>query len=80
MGVTERLTKMKSAIEDAQRQEAQIQGRLESAFERLKSEFGIENIKDAESELAKMDKDLAERELKINKEVEELEKKYNWEI
>lgn len=78
MDTTEKLLKIKGLIEAAERQVAQIEGRLQSAHERLKKEFQIETVEEAQKELKRMDEDLTQMEIELAAGVEALEKAYPW--
>jgi len=56
--IMEELEKLKKKIETSSREKAQIEGKLESDYERLQTEFGLKDEQEAVAELAR----LAERE------------------
>ena len=78
MADIDKLLKMKKKIEDGEKEQANLQGRIDSLFEQLEKEFGVKSIKEAESlmkeledKIDKMDKDLKRMTI-------ELEKAYDW--
>ena len=76
--VVERLMAIKKQIEDAELQQAQLQGRLDGVYERLKTEFGITTLEQAEDQLVALDSELNALESQLKKGVQRLETSYDW--
>lgn len=68
--ILEELERQKKKIADSSREKATLEGKLESAYERLQTEFGLENEEEAFTELQK----LGEQETKL---MEDLEKGFD---
>jgi len=77
--ITKKLMAIKTKIEDAEKQESQLKGRLDAAYERLHKDFGVKTLPEAKKLLEKMDKELAQKEERLKADVEDLEKAYDWE-
>ena len=73
MSLTERLTKLKNKVEEAEREEAKAQGKLQSLEEQLKKIHKCRSLAEAEKRLSKMKKELEEMKDQLGKEVEEIE-------
>lgn len=74
----EKLNEMKRAVDSIKAEKSKLEGKLESIMQRLKDEFKIKSIKEAD----KLLKELKSKELALMKELEErmenLEKEYDW--
>lgn len=78
MNTTDRLIKMKDKIEAAKSNISRMEGSRDQLFKTLQTEYGCKTLKEAESKLAKMTKDLDQKEAALAKGVENLEEKYDW--
>lgn len=78
MNDTDKLLRMKEKIETAKRKVAECDGQLKSLHKRLKDDFGCEDLKSADKELAAMDKDLSAKEKQLQQGITRLEEKYEW--
>jgi len=68
-----RLLAMKDKIIVAEKKAATLQGRLDGIYERMKSEFGVSTLDEADSVLAALDKELEEKERQLKANVALLE-------
>lgn len=75
---TKKLLKLKDKIETAKTDQAKFKGRLESSIELLKNKFKCTSVKDAESKLNELKDKLTKKENKLEKNIENLEGKYEW--
>jgi hypothetical protein len=66
------LTQIKKDLEDAKTKKAQIDGKLEQAYERMKREFKITDLTAGDKALDTMQKDLAELDDKISTSMQEV--------
>lgn len=76
--IEQKLMDMKKKVEKAKTEVAQAQGAIEQLNKRMKEEFGVDNIDDAEDLLTKIQKegeDLAEE---IREKMAALESNYDW--
>jgi len=71
--LTDRLTKIKEKIERAKEAQAKLQGAIEQEIKQLSEEFGLNNIKDAEKALDKMEEELDTMENSLEKGIKKLE-------
>ena len=78
MDITNRLIKMKDKIETAKSNISRMEGSRDQLFKTLQTEYGCKTLKEAESKLAKMTKDLDQKEAALTKGLEDLEKKHDW--
>lgn len=74
--LTNKLLQMKTKIEDAEKKQAQLQGRLDGVFERLKKDFGISSLEEADKALNKLDKELTKKEASLANAIEDLVQKF----
>ena len=71
-----KLLEMKNKIEQAETKPAQLQGRLDGINERLKNEFSIISLTQADKELAKMEKELDKMEAELKAGIDEIEQEF----
>ena len=76
--ITPKLQKIKMAIETAEREDAQLQGRLQGRYEWMEKEFGIKTLPEAEQRLVFMDDELTNLDADLHTKTEKLEKAYPW--
>lgn len=74
--ITDKLLDIKEKIEEAKNSKAKAEGKLEEHMSRLKKEFGVTSIAQAENKLVKLEKEEAALEKELNEGMEELEKEY----
>ena len=74
----QRLLDMRAAVDAAKNEHAQYEGRLQSYFERLHEEFDCKTLAAAEKLLAKLDKQITAERAALQRDVEVLASKYNW--
>lgn len=77
--ITDKLLKMKEKIENSKTEKAKMEGQLEVLKKRLNEEFDCPTIKQAETKLKALSKEITELEGKIETGVSELEENYEWE-
>ena len=68
-----RLLDLKERIEDQKQKRAEMQGALKSLMQRLKQEFDIESVDQAEEKVKKEEAELRDLETDIREKIEELE-------
>lgn len=78
MNVEKRLLEMKEQISNARRLVDQAEGKQESVLERLKKVFSVDTIEEAEEKLGELKTKHKSMEEKIEKKMDELERKYVW--
>jgi len=78
MNTSERLISMKEKIDKAKTDIERLQGRKDQLYETLKKDFGCKTLKEAETKLDKMNKELDEKEVALTKGIEGLEADYDW--
>lgn len=54
--IVEELERLKKKIDSTVKEKANLEGKLESAYERLRTEFGLENEQEAAEELTRLSK------------------------
>ena len=75
MGTTEDLLKLKEKITTAQTEKTRLEGRLQEAMARLKSEFGVGSVEEGRAKLTVMQADLDRLDTEIEDGVKALMKK-----
>ena len=70
--------KLKEQIADAKEKKAMAEGGLKQIEEQLKTVFGVNKIKDAETLLTKLDAEIKADELKLKGMLDELDKITDW--
>jgi flagellar biosynthesis chaperone FliJ len=78
MGMIEDLSKLGKEIETAKKSVDQLEGRRTEVLERLKTEFDVKSVDEAEVVLDQLDKDILKMDETINKEFAELKEKFTW--
>ena len=78
MNTAEKLLKMKDKIEAAKSNISRMEGSRDQLYKTLQTEYGCKTLKEAESKLAKMTKDLDQKEATLTKGLEDLEKRHDW--
>jgi len=71
----EKLKKLKSVLEEKQKEKAKVEGQLESAFDQLKT-LGYDTVPEADKAIAKMDEELDKLDVEIDIAVKDLETRY----
>jgi len=72
------LESLKEAIDQTKEDTAKIEGRLQSIMERLKTEFEIASLEEAEEKIVSLKEELSVLDRKIEKDFLELKKEYEW--
>lgn len=78
MADIDRLLKMKKKIEDGEKEQANLQGRIDSLFEQLEKEFNVKSIEEAESLMKKLEDKIDKMDKDLKRMTTELEKAYDW--
>jgi predicted nucleic acid-binding Zn-ribbon protein len=76
--LSQTLLSMKEKIEGAKEKRAQLKGELNELMRRLKQDYGITNIKQAEKKVKEMQAQIVEMDKEIEAGVAKLEKDYEW--
>jgi peptidoglycan hydrolase CwlO-like protein len=71
------LLELKDKVDEAKQVVSELTGQRNALLKQLKDDWGCKTIEEAETKLAKMDKDIDALEKKIEKGVTELNDKYN---
>ena len=71
------LLELKDKVDEAKQVVSELTGQRNALLKQLKDDWGCKTIEEAETKLAKMDKDIDVLEKKIEKGISELEEKYN---
>jgi len=72
------LNQIKKKIEEAKREKAKYEGRLDELMKRLKEEFGIKSVQQARKKLTILEKKVDSLEEEIESRLQELKTKCNW--
>ena len=75
----EELLAMERQVEKAEKEATRIGGQLDGQYARLKKEYGLETLEAVDTELARLDGELAAIEADLTSKVEDLKKAYPWE-
>jgi len=78
MADIDRLLKMKKRIEDGEKEQANLQGRIDSLFEQLEKEFNVKTIEEAESLMKELEDKIEKMDEDLKRMTIELEKAYDW--
>ena len=78
MADIDRLLKMKKKIEDGEKEQANLQGRIDSLFEQLEKEFNVKSIEEAESLMKELEDKIDKMDEDLKRMTTELEKAYDW--
>lgn len=78
MADIDRLLKMKKKIEDGEKEQANLQGRIDSLFEQLEKEFNVKSIEEAESLMRELEDKIDKMDEDLKRMTTELEKAYDW--
>lgn len=78
MSNEEKLKEMKKQVAEAKEEFSRDQGKLESIEKRLKDEFNISTLAEAESRLAVIDSEIERLQLKVNEDMAYIEKHYEF--
>lgn len=78
MNTAEKLVKMKDKIEEAKSNISRMEGSRDQLYKTLQTEYGCKTLKEAESKLSKMTKDLDQKEASLTEGIRNLEGKYDW--
>jgi hypothetical protein len=70
------LIRMKAAIDAAEMKQAQLQGKLDGLFERLKKDFGFSSLEETDKALVKLDNTLIKKEDSLANNVDDLAEKF----
>ncbi len=70
----QRLLQLKAQLEEKRNSRAELQGELKSLNKQLFEEFGVKNLEEAESLIAKQEKKIQKMEQEIRDEIEEIER------
>ena len=77
--ILEDLNKLGKSLEEAKKKLSMEEGRLDEMYKSLNSEFNVEGLKQAESKVQEMEKELASLECDIEEGYQDLKEKYDWE-
>ena len=72
--ITESLLDLKKEIEDAEKEAAVLEGKLESHMERLKSTWGCSSVEEAQTKITSMDKEVDELQVELEETITAIEK------
>lgn len=72
------LKKMQDAVDDAKTERANLQGRREELLGRLKDEFQLDSVEDAQSRLQELKEQTEEEQSEITVGLAELKTKFEW--
>lgn len=78
MADIDRLLKMKKKIEDGEKEQANLQGRIDSLFEQLEKEFNVKSIEEAEDLMKELEDKIDKMDEDLKRMTTELEKAYDW--
>ncbi len=78
MSITAELTKLEKEIQAAKTSVNQLEGRREEILDRLKKEFQVDNLEEANELLEDLNEDVSKMEAVITKEFNELKGKFSW--
>jgi hypothetical protein len=71
-----KLLQMKTKIEEAEKKQAQLQGRIDGVFERLQKDFGIDSLEAADAALNEIDIKLTKKEAALANNIDDLVQKF----
>jgi len=74
----EKILEMKNKIKEAEKEKDRLEGQEDLLMKRLKEEFKLKTLKQAEKKLTEFEKDLDSKELEFQKKLKELEVNYDW--
>lgn len=77
MNNTKILMKLKDEIEEARTNLAQEQGKIESAEERLKTDFNLNNVEDAEKYIKKLENQMENKQDELDEGVKKLQEAFD---
>ncbi len=72
------LQEMKQKVDDAKTNKAKYEGQLESISARLKDEYGLDSIADAEKKAEELEASITAKEKELAGGIEKLEADYDW--
>lgn len=72
------LQQMKEKIDEAKTQKAKYEGELDSIKRRLKSEFSLDSVEDAEKKVEELESEIAEQKKTFDSKMDALQNDYNW--
>jgi len=72
--LTDRIMNLKKKVQDAEKEEDQITGRLEAEKDQLLKEHRCKTVTSADKKLEQLEKDLETEQEQLEKDLEELEK------
>jgi chromosome segregation ATPase len=78
MNITDEILELKEKIEDIKSERDQLKGRKNAAEERLKEEFGFDDVKEAEKYLDSCEKELEKMKKDIQEGLEDIKSKFDW--
>jgi len=76
--ITNRLLKLKEDIEEAKASLNRLEGKQESLYNNLKSEFGCSSIEEGQEKLKALLEELTGKREDIQRQLDRLEEQYEW--
>ena len=73
------LLQMKEKVEEAKTEKAKLEGQIESIHSRLKNEYSLNSVEDAEKKVEALTSEVNEKENQLQQGISQLEDEYNWE-
>ena len=73
------LNSLKDDIESSKRKLSQLEGRKEEMMKRLKADFGLSSLSEAQKKIDKDDSQLSKLKAEIEKKYNELKENFEWE-
>jgi Skp family chaperone for outer membrane proteins len=78
--IVEELERLKKKIDSSSKEESNLEGKLESAYERLQTEFGIKDEEEAFAELQRLGEEETKLMDDLSKGFDQLAEEYNLEL
>ena len=76
--IGERILRFKKAVEGSKSKVSQLEGALSEVSKRLKKEFSVKSLQEAEAELSSIQEKRKDLEGTIRDELEKLEQQFEW--
>lgn len=77
MNIANEIIKLQQNIENKKQSQARIEGQLEGYLSTLKSDFNVNNIEEAKNLLQEKEKEIEQREIKLQKDYDEFMEEYH---
>ncbi len=78
MSVIDELERLQKEIDNAKKNAAILEGRLQEAIKRLKEDFGLDSVEEATKEVGKLKNTIEELKVDIETKFFSLKDKYAW--